>query len=322
MSPRYLALSGGVGGAKLVDGLAQILPADALTVAVNVGDDFEHLGLPIWPDFDTVLYTLAGKVHPQQGWGRADETSNVMAELRALEGPSWFQLGDRDIALHLLRRTWLDAGWSPEAIALELARRLGVKPRVLPVTHDSLRTWVETDEGTLDFQTYFVARRAAPRVRRIVYRGADGATLAPGIRAALEDPALAGVILCPSNPYLSLLPILAIHEARERLRDLRVPVIAVSPIVGGEALKGPAAKIMRELGVVADARITAEVYSDFVDLSIVDTVDAASVAGDQRFHVAPTVMRNASDRATLASVCLAQLLEHSGKARARLSRGS
>jgi LPPG:FO 2-phospho-L-lactate transferase len=315
VTARYLALSGGVGGAKLVDGLAQVLPPDALTVAVNVGDDFEHLGLPIWPDLDTVLYTLAGKVHPQQGWGRADESTNVMAELRALDGATWFQLGDRDIALHLLRRAWLGEGRNPSEIALELARRLGVQHRILPVTHDPLRTWIETEDGALDFQTYFVARRAQPKVRKIVYRGAENAHLAPGVRAALEDPALGGVILCPSNPYLSLLPMLAIRELREHLCALEAPVIAVSPIVGGEALKGPAAKIMRELGVTPDARITAELYADFLDLSLVDTVDATLVAGDNRFHVAPTVMRSRQDRAELARICLQQIAAFSQRTR-------
>ncbi len=309
MSKHYLALSGGVGGAKLADGLAQLLPPEQLTIAVNVGDDFEHLGLPVWPDLDTVLYTLAGKANPEQGWGRAGESWGVMEELRALGAPDWFLLGDKDVALHLLRRHLLQQGLSPADIAAQLARSLGVHHLVVPVTEQPLRTLVDTDEGRLEFQRYFVGRRAEPVLRGLTYDGAEQAHLSPAVAAALQHPELAGIVICPSNPYLSVMPMLAIPGFREALQSSPAPVIAVSPIVGGVALKGPAAKIMRELGVEPRATITADLYGDFVDLSLIDTTDAALAEGVSSVAVAPTVMRTREDRKALAATCLQVLQE-------------
>jgi LPPG:FO 2-phospho-L-lactate transferase len=302
---KYLALSGGVGGAKLVAGLAQVLPAESLIVAVNVGDDFEHLGLTICPDIDTVLYTLAGIVHPQQGWGRADESWSVLDELRRLGGDSWFALGDRDIAFHLLRRQLQQQGHTLSKICTELARRLSVATTVAPISDDPVRTLVETDRGRLAFQDYFVRLRCEPVLRSLEFAGATAATLAPAVRAALESTDLAGVIVCPSNPYLSVAPMLAVSELRQRLRTLSVPVVAVAPIVAGEAIKGPTAKIMRELGVQPDARVVADLYADFVDAVIVDTADAHLAALDKRFVVAPTVMKTNEQKVALARECVA-----------------
>jgi LPPG:FO 2-phospho-L-lactate transferase len=304
-APLYLALSGGVGGAKLVAGLAQVLPADSLIVAVNVGDDFEHLGLTICPDLDTVLYTLAGVVHPQQGWGRVDESWNVLEEIRRLGGESWFALGDRDIALHLLRRQLLQQGFTLSQASVEISRRLGVAIAVVPVSDQPLRTLVATDQGRLAFQDYFVRLRCEPQVRSLEFEGAASASLAPAVRAALESPDLAGVILCPSNPYLSVAPMLAVTELRDRLRTLKAPVLAVSPIVAGQAIKGPTAKIMRELGVQPTAAVIADLYADFVDAVIVDTADAALAAADGRFVAAPTVMKTLEQKTALARDCLA-----------------
>jgi LPPG:FO 2-phospho-L-lactate transferase len=302
---KYLALSGGVGGAKLASGLAQVLPPDALIVAVNVGDDFEHLGLTICPDIDTVLYTLAGVVHPQQGWGRADETLGVLDEMRRLGGDSWFVLGDRDIALHLLRRQFLQQGLTLSETTAELARRLGIAVTIAPISDQSVRTMVNTDQGRLAFQDYFVRLRCEPVLRSLDFEGAASATLSPAVRAALESDDLAGVILCPSNPYLSIEPMLAVAELRERLRALRVPVIAVSPIVAGAAIKGPTAKIMRELGVQPTGGVIAELYADFVDMVVVDTADAALADVDSRFVSLPTVMKSAEQKAQLARDCIA-----------------
>ncbi len=304
-TPHYLALSGGVGGAKMAYGLAQVLPADALVVAVNVGDDFEHLGLTICPDLDTVLYTLSGRVHPEQGWGRADESWGVRDELRRLGVDTWFLLGDRDIALHLLRRELLQQGRTLSQVSLELARRLGIGATILPVSDQAVRTMVDTDRGRLAFQDYFVRLRCEPVLRSLDFEGAPSATLAPAVRSALASPDLAGVILCPSNPYLSVAPMLAVAELRERLRALSAPVIAVSPIVAGEAIKGPTAKIMRELGVQPTAAVVAELYADFVDAVIVDHADAQLAASDPRFDVAATVMKSAEQKAALARHCLA-----------------
>ena len=302
--PRYLALSGGVGGAKLALGLAQVLPAESLIVAVNVGDDFEHLGLTICPDIDTVLYTLAGVVHPQQGWGRADESSQVLDELRRLGGDAWFMLGDRDIALHLLRRQLLQQGLTLSQVTAQLAQRLGVAVTIAPVTDAPVRTMIDTDRGRLAFQDYFVRLRCEPKLRSLEFQGAAAATLSPTIRAALASEDLAGVILCPSNPYLSVAPMLAVAELRAALCALQVPVVAVSPIVAGEAIKGPTAKIMRELGVQPTAGVVAELYADFVDAVIVDTADAALATTNNRFVVAPTVMKTTEQKIALAHDCL------------------
>jgi LPPG:FO 2-phospho-L-lactate transferase len=304
-SPKYLALCGGVGGVKLVAGLAQVVPAESLVVAVNVGDDFEHLGLTICPDFDTVLYTLAGLVHPQQGWGRADETWGVMDELRRFGGDDWFALGDRDIALHLLRRQLLDSGKTLSEANAELARRLGVQLSLSPVSDQPVRTMLDTDEGRLAFQHYFVRRRCEPVVHAIHYEGADTAALAPLVRETLDSEQLAGVIVCPSNPYLSIEPMLAIAELRECLRTLQAPVVAVSPIVAGSAIKGPTAKIMRELGVQPAADVIDNLYGDFLDAVLIDEADAALATDNSRFVVAPTVMHTSEQKAALARECIA-----------------
>jgi LPPG:FO 2-phospho-L-lactate transferase len=302
--PVYLALSGGVGGAKLVLGLARVLPPEALVVAVNVGDDFDHLGLTICPDLDTVLYTLSGRAHPEQGWGRADESWGVRDELRNLGVDTWFALGDRDIALHLLRRELLQRGASLSEVSAALSRRLGIAVTVLPVSDDPLRTLLDTDRGRLEFQEYLVRLRSEPVVRSIEFAGAAKAALAPGDRAALESRDLAGVIVCPSNPYLSIDPMLAVPGLRERLRSVDAPVLAVSPIVAGQALKGPAAKIMRELGVQPTATAIADLYADFVDIVVVDCADAERVRGKAGFAVAPTVMKTLDDKAALARTCI------------------
>jgi LPPG:FO 2-phospho-L-lactate transferase len=305
-TPRhFVALCGGVGGAKLAAGLAQVLAPAQLTIVVNVGDDFEHLGLYICPDIDTVLYTLAGIAHPQQGWGREGETWRAFSELARLGAPQWFQLGDLDIALHLLRRGLLDQGATLSQATQQIAQRLGIQTQVLPVTDQRLRTFLQTDVGELAFQEYFVRRRCEPCVSSLRYDGAAQAQMAPGVEAALGHPALAAVILCPSNPYLSVGPMLAVPGLRERLRALDVPVLAVSPIVGGRALKGPAAKLMSELGAPANAATIATLYEDFVDAVLIDQVDVALAGQNPRLRIASTVMTDAASRAALARDCIA-----------------
>jgi LPPG:FO 2-phospho-L-lactate transferase len=244
-----------------------------------------------------------------QGWGRADESRQVLDELRRLGGDDWFMLGDRDIALHLLRTQALRRGMSLSEVTMDLAQRLGVTAAIAPATDDPLRTVVHTDEGALAFQDYFVRRRCEPIVHSISYAGADRARLAPALRAALHDPTLTGVILCPSNPYLSIMPMLAIRELRETLCALRTPVIAVAAIIGGTAIKGPAAKIMRELGVDPTATVVANLYADFVDAVIVDNADAALAAGDPRLIVRPTLMKTDADRLGLARHCIELLAQ-------------
>jgi LPPG:FO 2-phospho-L-lactate transferase len=300
-----LALSGGVGGAKLALGLYRILPPDTLTVVANTGDDFEHLGLAISPDLDTLLYTLSGQDNPELGWGRRGETWTFMEALEKLGGETWFRLGDGDLATHVERTRRHAAGENLSAIIDDFRRRLGIAARLLPMSDQKVRTVLDTDRGRLDFQDYFVRLRCAPSVRRIDFTGAADARPHPDFLATLADPALRAVILCPSNPFISIDPILSLPGVRRALRDCRAPVLAVSPIIGGKAVKGPTAKMMEELGLPVDAAAVARHYRDFLDLYIADETDRDTVAAlDLPVVLAPTLMVTLEDRETLARVAL------------------
>ncbi len=302
-----LALAGGVGGAKLAEGLAAVLPPGELTVAVNVGDDFEHLGVRISPDIDTVTYTLSGLNNQEQGWGLAGETWQLMDALERLGGETWFRLGDKDMATHIERTCRLKVGETLSDITLDFARRLGIKQPIVPVSDDPVRTMVTTDQGVLAFQDYFVRLRCAPRVERLEFAGAAEANLSPAFAAALSATDLRAIIVCPSNPFLSIQPILSIAGVREALERRRVPMIAVSPIIGGQAVKGPAAKIMEELGMAVSSSGVAEFYGALLDGLMIDTVDAHlknEIAGPA-IDVTDTIMRNADDRRRLAREALA-----------------
>jgi LPPG:FO 2-phospho-L-lactate transferase len=302
---RVLALSGGVGGAKLALGLYRVLPPDSLTVVANTGDDFTHLGLSISPDLDTLLYTLAGLDNPQTGWGRRAETWTFMQALASLGGETWFKLGDGDLATHVERTRRLAAGDNLSRIADDFRRRLGIRARLLPMSDDPVRTRLLTGEGWLDFQDYFVRRQARPAVRAIRYDGAATARPQPELLAALADPALALVVICPSNPLLSIDPILALPGLRAALVRCRAPVVAVSPIIGGRAVKGPTAKIIGELGHVADAAFAARHYRDILDVYIADEADAGRL-GDISVPVrlTRTLMTTLADREALARTVL------------------
>jgi LPPG:FO 2-phospho-L-lactate transferase len=226
-----LALAGGVGGAKLAKGLADVVPPEELIVVVNTGDDFEHLGLHVSPDLDTVMYTLAGINNRTLGWGIAGETWNFMHALEALGGETWFRLGDRDLATNIERTQQLRAGESLSAITGHLCARLAVRHRVVPMSDAPVRTLVHTCEGVLTFQDYFVRRRAEPKVTKLEFSGAEEARIAPAFRLALDNRALAAVVLCPSNPYLSIAPILALPGVRTALEHTRVPVIAALRLI-------------------------------------------------------------------------------------------
>lgn len=304
-SASYVALSGGIGGAKLSLGLTHLL-GNRLTVVVNTGDDFEHLGLAISPDVDTTLYTLGGVVNPETGWGQRDETWSFMQAMKTLGGPAWFNLGDRDLATHVDRTHRLKSGATLTDITTHLAGKFGVAARVLPMTDDPVRTIVQTDAGTLAFQEYFVRDQCRPLVRGIRYDGAATARITPQARQALTAPDLAGVIICPSNPWLSIDPILAVPGMREAVRASGAPVVAVTPIVGGKALKGPTAKIMAELGIAPDARSIASHYGDLIDGFVLDTQDAQSIDAMPRPAAATnTVMHTLDDKIALARHCLA-----------------
>ena len=292
-----VALAGGVGGAKLADGLAQSLLSEDLTIIVNTGDDFDHLGLRICPDLDTVCYTLAGLANPETGWGRAGETWHALESLEVLGGPAWFRLGDRDLGTHLERSRRLWHGERLSAITADFCRAWGVKPRVLPMSDDPVATIVITEEGELAFQEYFVARRCEPRVTGFRFQGTDVAGPAPGVLEAIA--AADCVVFCPSNPWVSIDPILAIPGIRAAVAAR--PVVAVSPIVGGQALKGPAAKMYAELGIAPSARAVAGHYGKLLRGFVFDEIDkelAPSIPIPTL--ITDTIMKSVADRARLA----------------------
>ena len=301
-----VALSGGIGGAKLALGLARIMPAADLLVVANTADDFEHLGLAISPDLDTLMYTLAGLDDTQRGWGRRDETWTFMAALAALGGETWFRLGDGDLAVHVERTRRLAAGESLSAITTDFCRRLGLATRIVPMSDDRVRTRLHTNEGWLDFQDYFVRRRCEPRVSGIEYDGAAHALPQPQVLAALADPRLRAVVICPSNPFVSIEPMLTVRGLRDAIASCRAPVVAVSPIIGGRAVKGPTAKIMAELGLPVSAVAVAQRYAGLIDGYVVDHADAASAAAlGVAVTAAQTLMLTLDDREALARHVLA-----------------
>ena len=302
-----VAITGGVGGAKLGLGLAKILGPDELTFIVNTGDDFEHLGFHISPDVDTLTYTLAEQVNLQTGWGRSDETWHFMDALETLGGETWFRLGDRDLALHTYRRQRLADGATLTEVTAGLCQRLGVTHTVLPMSNDPVRTQVHTPEGILAFQHYFVRDRCAPTVTGFEFAGIDDAAINPAVVAALNAGPSA-IVICPSNPFVSVDPILELPGMRELLRAANAPIIAVSPIVGGQAIKGPTAKMMQELAVPATTDEIARHYQGLITGFVLDEQDAAAEDAVRGLGlatvVAQTVMITLDDRVGLARVVL------------------
>lgn len=300
-----IALSGGVGGAKLALGLSRVLPPERLLVVVNTGDDFEHLGLSISPDIDTVAYTLAGLANRELGWGRHDETWSFMETMEALGGETWFRLGDRDLALHLERTRRLKAGEPLSAVTADLCRRMGVAQAVIPMTDDPVRTRLLTDAGWLDFQDYFVRLKCEPVVSELQFQGAGAAKPHPAFIAALADPALEAVVICPSNPFISVEPILAVPGVREALMACAAPIIGVSPIIAGKAVKGPTAKMMTELGLTPSAGMVAKRYAQLLDGYVIDRRDMSQVVSiDAKVMLAQTLMTTMEDREALARIVL------------------
>jgi LPPG:FO 2-phospho-L-lactate transferase len=299
---KVVVLTGGVGGAKLVLGLTRVVAADQVTAIVNTGDDFWHLGLRIAPDIDTLLYTLAGKANAAQGWGRAGETWNFMEVLKSLGGPEWFLLGDGDLALHVVRTARLAGGEALSGITRDYVERWGVGVSVLPMSDDAVSTHLATDEGEMAFQKYFVARRCAPVVKAVRFDGALDARPGPGVLEAIASAR--AIFLAPSNPYLSIDPILAVPGIREALVASGAPVVAVSPIVGGQAVKGPTAKLMAELGVAVTPAAVAAHYGGILDAMLVDERDSPAGIG-VRTALADTLMVTLEDRARVARAALA-----------------
>ncbi|HLF01850.1 MAG TPA: 2-phospho-L-lactate transferase [Anaerolineales bacterium] len=305
MTATVLAFAGGVGGAKLALGLARTLAPEQLTLAVNTGDDFEHLGLSISPDLDTVMYTLAGLANPETGWGLAGETFSFLKAVARLGGETWFRLGDRDLATHVERTRRLGAGEGLSSIVRHFCDQLGVRAEVIPMTDDRVSTVVHTDEGALSFQEYFVHRRCEPRVRDFEFVGIVTAKPAPRLLARLAEAD--ALIYCPSNPYVSIAPIVNLPGLRQLIEARRwagMPVVAVSPIVGGSVLKGPAAKMMTELGLESTVTALAEHYAGTVDGLVIDRVDeeaAARIEADGiKVLATDTVMRTDEDKIRLA----------------------
>lgn len=310
---RILALCGGIGGAKLALGLSKVVKPENLTIAVNTADDFRHFGLHISPDVDTVCYTLGGISNTEYGWGRAAESWRFMEAIKELGGDSWFSLGDTDLATSVVRTTRMDRGDTLTEITDDIARALGIRATILPASNDPLATVVYTDDGVLPFQQYFVGQHCKPRVNALALEGIDKAQPSPELIGALKDESLAAVVLCPSNPYLSIDPILALPGIREALRAVPVPVVAVSPLVGNDAIKGPLRKLMGELGHDVSLQSIADHYRDFLDVLIIDEVDASASVNGPQVEVAQTVMRTIEDRIELARHVLSTARSYASK---------
>lgn len=295
-----LAITGGVGGAKLSVGLTHLLNPNQLVFLVNTGDDFRHLGLHISPDLDTLIYSLAGVACPKKGWGRRDETWSFLKTLEDLGGPAWFQLGDKDLALHVYRTQLMSNGGSLTEATKEIAEALDVTHSVLPCSDDPIATVVDTEDGQLSFQHYFVKYQCRPQVKGIQYDGADRARL----NSSLDLATISMVVICPSNPYLSVDPILTIPDFRKFLQNSSIPVLAVSPIVQGQALKGPTAKIMTELGHTVNNKTIARHYKEILTGLIVDDGDAVDCETIRDLGIEcvarNTVMHTLDDRVRLA----------------------
>jgi LPPG:FO 2-phospho-L-lactate transferase len=298
-----VALSGGVGGARFLRGLVEAADPHALTIVGNVGDDVDVLGVHVSPDLDSVLYALTGLHDDERGWGRAGETWHALETVAELGGEAWFRLGDRDLGLHLVRTQALRAGAPLSAVTGRIAAALGLQPRLLPATDDPLRTWLETPAGRFPFQEWFVARGHRDEVDGVRYEGARAAAPAPGVLDALEAAEL--VVIAPSNPYVSIGPILAVEPIRAALEQRRVPCVAVSPLVGGRAVKGPADRMLARLAGGTSPAHVASCYPGLIDALVVDEADADDLAGlDVRPIVTKTLMVDADARRRLAEATL------------------
>ena len=300
----HLALSGGIGGAKLALGLEHIFNSPKLMIAGNTGDDFEHFGLNISPDLDTLLYTLSGKSDLERGWGLANETWSFMKVMKEIGGETWFQLGDRDLAIHVERTRRLKEGERLSFITSSFCRKFGVKSHIVPATDDSLKTLVKTPKGILSFQHYFVRDQCSPKILELKYEGLENAQPCPALEEALESSLLETVVVCPSNPFLSIDPILAVKGVREKLKSSNARVLAVSPIVGGDAVKGPTANNLRDLGFSVSAYTIAKYYSDFIDGFMLDKEDENEISRIESLGIqvglADTVMTDLQSKIKLA----------------------
>lgn len=299
-----VVLTGGVGGAKLVDGLVRALPAGEVSAIINTADDFEHLGLRISPDIDSVFYMLCDMADPVRGWGVRDESWHFMDSVRKLGGEDWFNLGDRDLAVHVLRTLALRIGQTLSGFTNEMVAARSISANLLPMTNDVVSTVVDCSLGRLPFQEWFVKHRCEPAVNSIAFSGADKASPSPDTLSALADPTLEAVLIAPSNPYLSIDPILSLSELCEAIRALNVPVVAVSPLIGGQSVKGPTGKIMAEFGIAATNEAICDHYDGLLDGMLVDTSDAEEIL-TVPMAATSTLMTDAEDRRRVAQAALA-----------------
>jgi LPPG:FO 2-phospho-L-lactate transferase len=300
---RIAALSGGVGGARFLRGLVEVADPSLLTIVGNVGDDVEVLGMHVSPDLDSILYALSGLHDEERGWGRAEETWHALETVSALGGEAWFRLGDRDLGLHLVRTQALRDGQALSQVTARLARALGLEPALVPATDDGLRTWLETPAGRFPFQEWFVARGHRDEVDALRYEGAADAAPAPGVVAALDDADL--IVIAPSNPYVSIGPILAVPAIRAALERRRVPAVAVSPLVGGRAVKGPADRMLARLAAGTSPAHVASCYAGLIDALVLDEADADDTASlPVRSIVTRTLMVDGDARRRLAEAVL------------------
>jgi LPPG:FO 2-phospho-L-lactate transferase len=303
---KVAVLTGGVGGARFLRGLVDVVDPAAVTAIVNVGDDVEVLGLNVSPDLDSVLYALSGLADEERGWGRADETWNALATVETLGGESWFRLGDRDLGMHLVRTQALRAGHALSTVTARLSAALGLELAILPATDEPLRTWLDTPNGSFPFQEWFVARAHRDPVDRVRFEGATDARPAPGVLDALHEADL--ILIAPSNPFVSIGPILAVERIRSALERRRIPCVAVSPLIGGRAVKGPAAEMLTRLSGGATAAHVAQCYTGLIDALVFDEADAHDADAVSQLGVRPivasTLMRDAATRRRLAEATL------------------
>ncbi|MCL7384832.1 MAG: 2-phospho-L-lactate transferase [Thaumarchaeota archaeon] len=305
-------LAGGVGAAKLLDGLSSIVPPEELTIIVNTGDDCEFHGLHISPDIDIIIYTLAGLVDEEKGWGIKNDTFNCLEMLKVYGHDTWFKLGDRDLATHIHRTMMLKSGYRLSEVTKDICTRLGLKQRIIPMTDDYFATKIRTDNETMHFQEYLVKRGSVDVIREIVYDGSENAKPAPGVIESIMEAEI--VIICPSNPLVSIGTILAVKGVRQALRNTKAKKVAVSPIIGGTVVKGPADKMMRHLGIEVSALGVAKLYADFLDIFVMDEVDAALMHDVERLGIKAvttnTLMKTKDDRVRLAKFVLDAALMH------------
>jgi LPPG:FO 2-phospho-L-lactate transferase len=300
---KVVVLSGGVGGARFLRGMVEATDPDGLAIVGNVGDDVEVLGVHVSPDLDSILYALTGLADEERGWGRADETWHALETVGALGGEDWFRLGDRDLGLHLVRTKALRGGEPLSAVTARVAAALGLGPRLLPATDDSVRTWLDTPAGSFPFQEWFVARGHRDEVDAVRFEGAATAAPAPGVLDALDAADV--IVLAPSNPYVSIGPILAVAAIREAIERRRAPAVAVSPLIGGRAVKGPADRMLSRLAGGTTPGHVARCYDGLIDALVIDEADADDVDGlSVRPIVTQTLMRDSTARRRLAEATL------------------